>query len=87
MNAKFNLPDRESLSKLLAETWEVHGEFQDNYLEGVRDEMWAGWYAGYLLGRLGNFTTPTALTRLLQQTEKLSPWPEKAAEHLLDSLR
>jgi hypothetical protein len=48
--------------------------------------MWAGWYAGYLLGRLGLFTSASNLTRVLEETAKLDPWPEKAAEHLLDSL-
>ncbi|HUF39066.1 MAG TPA: hypothetical protein VMN57_11125 [Anaerolineales bacterium] len=86
MESKFKLPDKESLSKLLSETWDVHSEFQENYLEGMRDEMWAGWYAGYLLGRLGNFTTPSTLARLLQETESLKPWADKAAEHLLANL-
>lgn len=83
MAEKHALPDKEILSKLLTETWDVHGEFQENYLNGERDAMWAGWYAGYLLGRLGNFTTPTALTRVLMETEKLQPWADSAAEHLL----
>jgi len=85
MSDQPSLPDKETLSKLLTETWDVHSEFQENYLNGVRDEMWAGWYAGYLLGRLGNFTTPTALTRLLEETEKLDPWADRAAEHLLSA--
>ena len=67
MGVKINLPDKETLSKLLSETWDVHSEYQENYLNGERDAMWAGWYAGFLLGRLGNFTTPTTLTRLLQE--------------------
>ena len=87
MDVKTGLPDRETLSKLLTETWDIHSEFQENYLNGVRDEMWAGWYAGYLLGRLGNFTTPTVLTRLLEETVSFKPWADKAAEHLLDYFR
>ena len=86
MDEQSKLPDKNQLAALLSETWDVHSEFQENYLNGVRDEMWAGWYAGYLLGKLGNFTTPTALTRLLEETEKLDPWADKAAEHLLESL-
>jgi hypothetical protein len=87
MSDQPSLPDKETLSNLLTETWDVHSEFQENYLNGERDEMWAGWYAGYLLGRLGNFTTPTALTRLLEETEKLDPWADRAAEQLLATFR
>ena len=86
MSIKPTLPDKGTLSKLLTETWDVHSEFQENYLNGERDEMWAGWYAGYLLGRLGNFTTPTVLTRLLMETETHKPWADQAAEHLIKSL-
>jgi hypothetical protein len=86
MNAKPGLPDKETLSKLLTETWDIHSEFQENYLNGKRDEMWAGWYAGYLLGRLGNFATPTVLTRLLEETVSFKPWADRAAEHLIKSL-
>lgn len=82
------LPTIEELSKLLAETWNAHSEFQKVYLEGVRDEMWAGWYAAYVLGRLGPIMTPSRLTRLLESVQaEHNVWTDIAAEQVLAALQ
>ena len=44
---------------------QAHHDYEAHFLRGVRDEHWAGWYAAYVLGRLGDFTTPTMLTQQL----------------------
>jgi len=34
---------------------QAHHEYETSLLIGKRDPDWAGWYAAYLLGRLGDF--------------------------------
>ncbi len=80
------LPEKGLLKETLAEAWDTHSEYQRNFLEGERDEVWAGWYAGFILGRLGLFTTPTILTRLLEATEHEADWAEAAAVYILNAL-
>ena len=54
----------------------------NNYLDGKRDTQWAGWYAAYVLGQLGEFATPTALTHWLENLSSKTDWPSAAAEHV-----
>jgi hypothetical protein len=82
-----NLPTHEELSALLSETWNSHSEFQEVYLKGVHDEMWAGWYAAYVIGRLGEITTPSKLTQLLEAVDaNHESWTDAAAAHVLKAL-
>lgn len=82
------LPTQEELSALLGETWKSHSEFQENYLDGVRDEMWAGWYAAYLIGRLGPIAPPSRLTRLLESVQAgHDVWTDVAATQILAALQ
>ena len=80
------MPTKEELIPVLDDAWKAHSEYQGNYLEGVRDPVWAGWYAGFVIGRLGDFTTPTRLTRLLEDTETFEDWSGRAAAYILESL-
>ncbi len=81
------LPSQGELSALLAETWESHREFQEVYLKGVRDELWAGWYAAYLIGRLGPIMPPSRLAMLLESVDAdHDVWTDVAAEKLLTVL-
>ena len=80
------IPTRDELIAVLDDAWKAHSEYQGNYLEGVRDPVWAGWYAGFVIGRLGDFTTPSRLTRLLEATETFENWSQRAADHILGSL-
>ena len=61
--------------------------YEANYLDGVADAHWAGWYAAYTLGRLGDFTTPTTLARLLAESPAEADWPAAAARHVTQALR
>ena len=82
------LPTQQELSALLAETWDSHSEFQKVYLKGVRDEMWAGWYAAYLIGRLGPIAPPSRLTVLLESVEAgHEVWTDVAASSILAALQ
>lgn len=60
----------------------VHHEFESVALAGTRDEMWAGFYAAYVLGRLGSFTTASTLARVLERVSG-EPWAEAAADAVL----
>ena len=84
---KHDLPDRDTLQTTLQQAWDTHSEFQEDYLQGVRDEMWAGWYAGFVIGRLGHFTTSSRLTRLLESVQaEHDIWTSRAADFVLEQL-
>jgi hypothetical protein len=77
-----SLPSKQQLLKTLIDAAKSHHEFQSNYLDGVRHEQWAWWYSAYLLGRLGEFTTPTQLTKWLSDVTDKNSWFKAAAEHI-----
>lgn len=81
------LPNQEELSKLLQEVWDTHSEFQHVYLNDVHDEMWAGWYAAFLIGRLGHIAPASQLTNLLEEVGGQENWTVRAAAHLLENLQ
>lgn len=77
--------DRSELIAALEEAGRTHHEYEQVALGGERDELWAGFYAAYVLGRLGDFMTPTALARVLEVVEG-DPWPEAAADDIIVEL-
>ena len=64
----------------------AHHDYEANALGGRRDEQWAGWYAGYVLGRLGDFTSPTTLTRWLEKAPGGDNWSASTAAHVKKNL-
>ncbi len=81
------LPTKEQLLKTLIDAGKAHHEFQSNFLGGVRHTQWAGWYSAYILGRLGDFTTPTLLTEWLEEIPNDKGWFRKAAEHIFLNIK
>jgi hypothetical protein len=79
-------PSRAELREALSAASSAHHEFEQNFLKGERDEYWAGWYAAFVIGRLGEFTTPTKLTKWLQEANGEGEWAKIAADHLLKKL-
>lgn len=75
-------PSKEELRKALSAAGSAHHEFEQNFLKGERDEHWAGWYAAYVLGRLGEFATPTQLTEWLQEAQGEGEWADLAADYV-----
>jgi hypothetical protein len=75
-------PAHDQLLATLIAAARAHHEFQTNILGGVRHSQWAGWYAAYLLGRLGEFTTPSQLTRWLEEVTEEKGWFKNAAAHI-----
>jgi len=76
------LPDGEELRAALEAAGRAHHEFETNALGGVRDQAWAGWYAAYLLGRLGDFAPPSELAGWLEGVPGGTEWSASAARDL-----
>ncbi len=81
------LPSRDDLEKTLSAAGSAHHEYEQNALDGLRDEQWEGWYAAYVLGRLGDFAPPSSLTRWIREAPAEADWAAAAAGHLEEQLR
>ncbi|MFQ6022401.1 MAG: hypothetical protein ACE5NW_06735 [Acidiferrobacterales bacterium] len=79
-------PSRNDLQRALAAAGTAHHDYEQEALKGSRDEHWAGWYAAYVLGRLGDFTSPSTLTRWLENAPTEGEWAASAADHLMRQL-
>ena len=80
-------PTEQQLKDALSAAGRAHHDFESNFLNGVRDEQWAGWYTAYVLGRLGDFTTPTQLAKWLADAPLKGDWAKNAAVHVAAMLR
>lgn len=81
-----SLPQAEALEQALAAAGEAHHDFEQVVLEGERDRLWAGFYAAFVLGRLGDFAASSTLSRLLEDTPSGDEWPQRAAAHVIAKL-
>jgi hypothetical protein len=79
-------PTKQQLIKALIAASRAHHEFQTNYMDGVRHEQWAWWYSAYILGRLGEFTSPTQLTQWLSEVVDEKSWFKTASEYVSSKL-
>lgn len=79
-------PSREKLAQALGAAGSAHHDYEQNALAGVRDEQWAGFYAAYVLGRLGDFATPSSLVGWLERAPSDDDWAESAADYVLEQL-
>jgi hypothetical protein len=82
-----DLPSKSELAQALSAAASAHHEFEQTALKGVRDDLWAGFYAAFVLGRLGGFAAASRLAALLEEVNAPSNWSETAAEHVLIKLR
>ena len=80
-------PDQSDLETALQQAGEAHHRYEEDYLDGQRDEAWAGWYAAYLLGRLGDFAPPGDLTRWLEAVPEGEDWNSQAAALILEKFQ
>ncbi len=80
------LPTQQELERALTAAGAAHHEYEQNSLGGKRDEQWPGWYAAYVLGRLGDFAAPTPLSRWLEAAPGGDNWTASAAAHVLRQL-
>jgi hypothetical protein len=79
-------PYESDLAEVLSAAGSTHHEYEQTALKGVRDEVWAGFYAAFVLGRLGDFTAASRLAALLEEVDATSNWSEAAAEHVMTTL-
>jgi uncharacterized protein len=77
-----NPPLESDLAEVLSAAGSAHHEYEQTALKGVRDGLWAGFYAAFVLGRLGDFTAASRLAALLEQVDAPSNWSEAAAKHV-----
>ena len=74
------------LRNSLAAAGRAHHDYEQVVLNGVRDELWPGFYAAYVLGRLGDFLPAGRLSRLLEEASLDGDWSENAARHVVTAL-
>jgi hypothetical protein len=79
------LPDVDELAVALVDAADAHHELEEHALAGVRDEQWAAFYAAFVLGRLGPFTTPSRLAGLLSEVDAPEGWATEAARHVIQA--
>ena len=82
-----DLPSAVSLAAALAAVDAVHDEYERVALKGVVDAGWAGFYAAFVLGRVGDFAAASRLAELIEEVEETEDWPAAAADHVLMKLR
>jgi predicted GNAT family acetyltransferase len=79
-------PSDSALAEVLSAAGTAHHEYEQTALKGVPDERWAGFYAAFVLGRLGDFTAASRLAALLEEVDAPSNWSAAAAEHVATTL-
>ena len=82
-SAMARTPSRDELEKSLAAAAAAHHDYEQRVLNGVRDAQWPGFYAAYVLGRVGDFTTPSSLSRWLEAAPAGDNWAASAADYVL----
>jgi uncharacterized protein len=82
-----DLPSDSAIAEALSAAGSAHHQYEQTALKGVRDELWAGFYAAFVLGRLGDFTAASRLAALLEEVDAPSNWSQAAAEHVATTLR
>jgi len=79
-------PSQADLAQALAAAAAAHHDYEQQFLNGVRDAQWSGFYAAYALGRLGDFAAPTVVARLLESAPGDGDWAAAAASHVIADL-
>jgi uncharacterized protein len=79
-------PFESDIAEVLSTAGSAHHEYEQTALKGVHDGLWAGFYAAFVLGRLGDFTAASRLAALLEEVDAPSNWPEAAAKHVTTTL-
>lgn len=81
-----SIPSQDILEKALRHAGTAHHDYEQVTLAGKRDELWAGFYAAYVLGRVGDFAAPSALSQWLEEAPNGENWAATAAKHVLSQL-
>ena len=76
-----------ALEQALRDASSSHHEYEVNVLDGVRDKYWSAWYSAYVLGRLGDFTSPSNLTHLMDSVPSDGDWFSSASCLIFDKFK
>lgn len=79
-------PSRQSLTEALTAAAASHHDYETHVLKGERDQQWPGFYAAYIVGRLGDFVPPSKLNDWLAAVLDADDWPGAAADAILANL-
>ena len=77
------IPSEKEIAAALASAGTAHHDYESRFLGGESDQQWPGWYAAYVLGRLGDFTSPTELSSLLESAPSEGEWAHDAASYVV----
>jgi hypothetical protein len=72
-------PSQNALMSALRAAGSAHHDYESRFLGGEHDLQWPGWYAAYVLGRLGDFAAPTDLAQWLQDAPAADDWADAAS--------
>ena len=77
-------PPLATIESALADAAAAHHDYEANFLAGERDEHWPGFYAAFVLGRLGDFTSPTTLTEWIRDAPAdAADWAASTAAYVV----
>jgi hypothetical protein len=79
-------PSRDKLREALVAAGGAHHDYEQGTLGGQRDALWSGFYAAYVLGRLGDFASPTELAAWLEAAPEADDWAGLATDAILSKL-
>ena len=79
-------PSQADLENTLRDAGSAHHDYEQVTLMGKRDERWSGFYAAYVLGRLGDFAASSALSQWLEEAPAGDQWAATAARHVRSRL-
>ncbi len=79
-------PQLSELAAALKAAGSAHHEYEQTALNGVFDEQWPMFYAAFVLGRIGEFTTPSALTSWLKEVPADGVWADMAAKNVINRM-
>ena len=79
-------PSRDDIVEALRAAAAAHHDYETNALQGGPDEHWPGWYAAYVLGRLGDVVTPTVLAGWLSSAPASDDWSSSTADYVAQRL-
>ena len=79
-------PNQAALEQALRDAGSAHHDFEQVTLKGVSDDLWAGFYSAFVLGRVGDFAKPSELNDWLTDAPAGDDWAAAAAAHVMSKL-
>lgn len=76
----------DALEQALNDAGAAHHDYEQVVLGGTRDEQWAGFYAAFVIGRLGDIAPTSSLSRWLADAPADEDWSASAASYVLSRL-